>query len=124
MSDRSNYTCVAWFKDIKVALDYAISDPYADLDFHVETVNLFGGSGLGVEDGKVYICKAEYGFESGCDRVVEKVTSSTVGEGYAVWQKNPTTPEWSDWYPYAYATKNRQYRITEDGSVETRMKNV
>lgn len=119
MSDRSNYTCVAWFKDIKVALDYAISDPYADLDFHVETVNLFGGSGLGVEDGKVYICKAEYGFQHGCDKVVEKVTSATVGEGYAVWQKNPE-PKWQ----HLYTIRDEfEYRIT-DTAIEFRTKNV
>jgi hypothetical protein len=115
VSDRADYKCVDWFSEAKAVLEYTLTDPpRAD---EIRCLSILGRThGCGIKDGKVWIYTAENGFNCECDTVIEKVHSSTIGEGWAVWKRDP------EWHTYIAANKRAEYRIAADGGVEYRKK--
>ncbi len=122
---KSNFTCVAWFSDVTKALEYT-ADPQDDYRPHLKVVK--GDEfpewvGCRISKGRIVMYNAV--FEDSVldfDTVIEKVNSSTVGEGWAVWVRKPK-PEWTEWKTFIPSPlPSREYRMGIDGSVEYRDK--
>ncbi len=125
---KCDFTCVAWFSDLTKALEYTT---VTGCKWAVDSIKSWKmhTPGCHINEGDVRLYGADFNrslFDA--DTVIEKVNSSTVGDGWAVWVRKPK-PEWTEWakYIHNHAPDRREYRVVDNGDVEYRervMKNV
>ena len=120
---KSDFTCVAWFSDLTKALEYTV-DVYFSKDIPY-ILGIEEPAWVGCRIHKRHVVMFDARFDDSpfnSDTVIEKVNSSTVGEGWAVWVRKPK-PEWTEWKTFVPAPwSDREYRVVDNGNVEYREK--